>query len=381
MEFEEVIAVHLGEVVLKGLNRPGFESALIANIRAQAGEACGRIAKTDSRLLIYPTDQERTLKSLAKVFGISWYSPAIICKREIEEIASLVVEKAQMLKGIGVRVEASRSDKSYRLTSPEIERHVGKALEDAGHVIRLKNPEQRIYISILKEKAVISIGRINGLGGLPAGTSGKALCLLSGGIDSPVASWLMMKRGCGVDFLHVHSGRSSQDVRSSKMMKILETLQGYYPKRCRLFVAPYHEFYKKSMSSDPKSELVLFRRFLFRLAGCVAEKEGHLGVVSGDNIGQVASQTLENLAAVQSACSLPIYRPVLTYDKQEIVDLARKIGTYEISVQEYKDCCSLVAAKHPSTRMKIELAQRLEKEIKMEEIIDKTLEQLEIIEI
>ncbi len=375
----EAISVHFAEIALKGRNRSQFESALVDSIRSQVGG--GKISRAESRIMVFPEGgMEAALKSLSKVFGIAWFSQSCIAGRDVDGITALVLERAAPWKGKRLRVEASRSDKSFALTSPEINRQVGKALELAGHNIDLNTPEQKIYIEILRDSAVISFGRTPGLGGLPVGVSGRVLSMLSGGIDSPVASWLMMKRGCAVDFLHLHAGKSADEVRGSKMPKIIKVLKQYHPPRCRLFIAPYTEFYKRSLAVDPRMELVVFRRFLLRLASRIAAENGHLGLVTGDSIGQVASQTLDNLLAVNEAASLPVYRPLATYDKQEIVSLAKRVGTYDLSIEDYKDCCSLVAAKHPSTKVKPEKARAIENEINIQDIVEKTLAQTETIE-
>jgi thiamine biosynthesis protein ThiI len=376
----EAISVHFAEIALKGRNRPQFESALADNIRSQLGSGA-KVSRAESRIIITPEGgMEDALKRLSRVFGIAWFSRSYITSKDMEEIIALVLGKALPLKGTRLRVEASRSDKSFPLKSPDINRAIGKALEGAGHSIDLNTPERRIYVEVLRESAVVSFGRSQGLGGLPVGASGKVLSLLSGGIDSPVASWLMMKRGCCVDFLHLHAGRSIDEARGSKMPKLVEALKQYHPQKCRLFVAPYDEFYKRSVAVDPRVELVVFRRFMLRLASAIAAQNGHLGLVTGDNIGQVASQTLENLLAANEAASLPVYRPLATYDKQEIISLAQKVGTYGLSIEDYKDCCSLVAAKHPSTKVKPDKARAIEEEIRMEEIVEKTLARVEVLE-
>jgi thiamine biosynthesis protein ThiI len=378
----EIISVHFAEIALKGRNRSDFENALVANVRAALGPGAGRIERTESRILIHPkVDAAEASQKLGKVFGIAWFSPSYVVGRDIGGIKELVLEKSKGIMGRKLRVEASRADKSFLMTSPDINREVGQALEQGGHSIDIRNPEQRIYIEILRDRALVSFGRIPGPGGLPVGTAGKVLSLLSGGIDSPAASWLMMKRGCAVDFLHIHSGAYAKEALESKIPRLVRKLREYSPLRCRLFIAPYTEFYKKSLNADPKAELVVFRRFILRLAERIARENGHLGIVTGDNIGQVASQTLENLAAVADSTTLPVYRPLLTYDKQEIVALAERIGTYRISIEEYKDCCSLVAAKHPSTRVRPEKARAIEEEIGIGSIIEKTLEQAECVEI
>jgi thiamine biosynthesis protein ThiI len=377
---ETVILANYSEIALKGKNRPDFEKALVQNIRRLLGKSIHRIERKESRLIIHPRDVDEALHLLGNVFGITGYAKTFICSRKIEDIQGLLLGQEQ-LRGFTIKVDAARSDKSYPLTSPQINREIGKALEAAGFRINLKQPEKKITINILKKDALISLERMRGLGGLPVGATGKVLSLLSGGIDSPVASYLMMKRGCVVDYLHVHSSPRSKDVLSSKIPKTIEVLSRFHPAKIRLFIAPYTEFYKKSANIDPRIEMIIFRRFIFRLANRIARDHMHLGIVSGDNIGQVASQTLENLSAVNDASTIPIYRPLATFDKQEIIDLSKKIGTYDLSIEEYKDCCSLVAPRHPSTRVKPEAASKAEQEIGIGRIVEKTIEQMEVVEI
>jgi thiamine biosynthesis protein ThiI len=225
---------------------------------------------------------------------------------------------------------------------------------------------------------LVSWEKTQGAGGLPYGSSGKLLSLLSGGIDSPVASWMMMRRGCAMDFLHMHAEHS---VNNSKIMKLLSALREYSPKKLRMFAIPYNEFYKKSTQMEEKSELILFRRFILRLANRIAEEHGHLGVVTGDSVGQVASQTLENLLATNEISNIPVYRPLAGTGKQEIVDLGKRIGTYNISIEPYKDCCSLVAARHPSTRTKLVEIRTIEDKIEINKIVDRTMKEIEIVEL
>ncbi len=376
----EAISVHFAEIALKGRNRPQFEKALTDNIRHAIGPDA-KIVRTESRVIVYTEGPaQETAAALSKVFGVAWFAPSYVTDRDIGAVTDIVMEKAAPLKGARLKVEASRSDKSFPLTSPEINRHVGMALEEAGHAIDIQNPERKIYVEMLRDRAIVSFGKIAGLGGLPVGSSGKVLSLLSGGIDSPVASWLMMKRGCSVDYIHVHSGRSPDELRGSKMPRLVEALKAYHPQKCRLFAVPYNEFYKRTLATDPRIELVLFRRFILRLASRVAEANGHLGLVTGDSIGQVASQTLENLLAASEAASLPVYRPLAALDKQEIIAIAERIGTYKLSIEDYKDCCSLVAAKHPSTKVPLARAKKAGDEIGMEEIVERTLAETETLE-
>jgi len=379
--FERIYNIHVGEIALKGRNRHIFEQRLIDNIGSAAG--CRKIEKASGRFILHPgkTPAAGIEAGLLKTFGIEWFSESLRLGNEPEDILDAIVKNAGGLKKKSMKLETTRAYKQYPLTSVELNRKIGMLLEKKGFNVDLENPEARIYLEILKDSAIVSFGKTRGLGGLPVGSSGRVLSMLSGGIDSPVASWLAMKRGCSVDFLHVHAFPTNEKAKKSKIMKMAEKLKEYSPPKIRLFLVPYGSFYEKSFGMKSRSELVLFRRFIFRLANRIAEKEGHLGFVTGDSIGQVASQTLENLLATTAASDYPVYRPLVGHDKQEIVDLAKKIGTYDISIQEYRDCCSLVAEKHPATRAKLPAVKNEEEKIGIGEIVEKTIKGMEVVEL
>lgn len=387
MPASKVINVHFGEIALKGGNRSSFENLLIRNISsALAPLGSFGIRKEESRLVVTPKaefDEDAVKGALSRVFGVEFFSVSISAKADIEDMKKAVLSHGAYLSGKSIRVETRRSDKRFPLNSQKVNEVVGAALVGAGCSVDLENPDETVFIEILSDRALISLDRTRGPGGLPVGCSGKVLSLLSGGIDSPVSSWMMMKRGCDVDFLHVHPFADNREAVDSKIMKLAKALRAYSPadRPMRLFVVPYNEFYKKSMAMDQKSELVVFRRFILRLANELAKKHGYRGLVTGDSLGQVASQTLGNLFATNEASQIPVFRPLIGFNKQEIVDLAKRIGTYEMSIEEYKDCCSLVAYKNPSTNVKLEAAKKIEEEIEMEKIVEKTLGQVEVVEI
>jgi thiamine biosynthesis protein ThiI len=374
---KRVYNIHVGEIAIKGKNRKFFESRLMENIRSATN--C-RVESAMGRFILHPgkTGRSKIEEGLSKTFGIEWFSESFYIKNRIEVITDTVMKNADRKKTL--KLDTRRAYKGYPMTSPEINKKVGMALEKAGFRIDLENPEERVFIEILKDSALVSLRKIRGLGGLPVGCSGKVLSLLSGGIDSPVASWLMMKRGCTVDFLHLHAFPTNKKAKKSKIMRMVKKLKEYSPAKIRLFLVPYGRFYEKSFEIKPKNELVVFRRFIFRIANKITEKEGYLGFVTGDSIGQVASQTLENLYATTDASFHPVYRPLLGYDKREIIDLAKKIGTYDISIEKYRDCCSLVAEKHPATKAKPGAVKREEKKINVEKIAEDTMKETEIVE-
>lgn len=382
-KMKHAIVIHYSEIALKGQNRSNFEKILLANINKKLErEEYEKIEKKLSRILVRLNKNEsaeRICDKLKQVFGIKWLSPAFAIEKNLEILEKEIIKAAAPYKEKTIKIETKRADKNFPITSLEISKRLATILEKNGFKMELKKTEVRIFVEVLNDEIIIAYKRIEGKGGLPLGCSGKVLCLFSGGIDSPVAAWLMMRRGCSTDLLHVHSFPSLENIRESKIEKIRKKLEEYSPNSIKLYAVPYDEFYANAVSFPEREEAVLFRRFIVKVANKIAEKEGYLGLVMGDNIGQVASQTLENIAVVDEASKIPIYRPLLTMSKEEIIRLAQKIGTYEASIEKYKDCCSLVAPKHPATKVnkkKIELA---EKKADINKIVEKTLEKIEII--
>lgn len=371
-------AVTSSEITLKGRNRGFFETILKKNLQASLGQATVSKKGTSRFLISVNADEEEVRGSLEKVFGVDTISFPAEVPLDIRKIEETALSYGITNKSI--RVHTRRSSKKFSMTSAQVNNVIGKALVDSGCTVDLDNPDETVFIDILDKSALISTGKTKGPGGLPVGSSGKVLSLLSGGIDSPVASWLMMKRGCTVDFLHMHSFKSNKDVRKSKIMEIAEKLREYSPRKMRIFAVPYTEFYKKTLSTDSKKEMVIFRRFLLRLANRIARRKKHKGIVMGDSIGQVASQTLDNIMAANDASHLPVFRPLVSFNKNEIVDLAVKIGTYEASIKEYKDCCSLVAGTG-ATNLGLRTVKKIEEEMNIEELADRTLGLCEIIEV
>jgi len=370
---EDVINIHLGELTLKGKNRGVFEKRLIDNIKAVVPRS--RIKNIRGRILLYPEDADSALECLKKVFGISWFSRSVEAEKNVKKIG------AAANRNVGneaVKIETRRIDKKFPKTSIEISQEVAEYLYEKGKTPVVKNYKKMVLVEILKDKALVTFDRINGLGGLPYGSSGKLLALLSGGIDSPVASWLMMRRGCSMEFFHMHPF-TNKKIKKSKMTELVGKLSEFSPKPLKLHAASYDEFYDKIEYITPSDRMIVFRRFIFRLGNRIAKKNKAKAMVTGDSLGQVASQTLSNLDAVGSVSSIPVFRPLIGMDKQEIIDIGRRIGTYDISIKPYQDCCALVAEKHPSIKPDIKKLEEIEKEIKIEKIVEKTLENTETI--
>jgi len=362
------------EILLKGKNKSFFRNALLRNLRSSLGDI--QVISKGGHILVY-TDNRDAAGILANTFGIDYASPSTSVKPDIEAIKKAV--EPYGFPGKSIKVQTRRSEKKFPLSSQQVNEIIGSMFVEKGSTVDLDDPDHTVYVDILDDRAIVSFEKIRCAGGLPVGSSGRVLSMLSGGIDSPVSSWLMMKRGCSVGFLHVHSLPSNRDVSKTKIMKIVRQLKRYHPPPIRLFVAPYSEFYKKSLSLGSRNELVVFRRFLLKLGNRLAEKEHFGALVTGDSLGQVASQTLANIATTNEVSGLPVLRPLISYTKQDIVDLSRKIGLYGDSVEAYKDCCSLVAHKSPSTKVKPEAARKLEEKIRVDEIVDRTLELCDVV--
>jgi thiamine biosynthesis protein ThiI len=376
---KNIISIQYGEIALKGQNRREFVGALVKNIkRALDGLNFDRVSTGDSRVVLQLNEKseiEEITKRLKRVFGIEWFSIARESEKDVEKIKETILDYlSKNAVPTPIKVEAKRSDKSFPLKSNEISSIVGKAIDEKGYETDLENQKTTIRISINQKSAIITFDKIPCFGGLPVGSSGKVICLLSGGIDSPVAAIQMMKRGCSIDLLHFYQFPEHEQVMKSKIADIVGILRTYGFDG-NIYLAPYSEFYKATFTSiPPRKELVVFRRFIIKVANRMAMETRAIGIATGDNLAQVASQTLENLYVTNEAAEMPVYRPLVCYNKQEIIKLAKEYGTYEASIKEYKDCCSLIAAAHPETKTKLEEIKELEIKADISKIVDKTME-------
>jgi len=363
-----MLLVRYGEIGLKGQNRPLFENQLIRNIKSKLGNV--KIEKDSGSILVHFDSSDK----LKEVFGISWYAPVTETGLSLKEIQDPVLQMLKEKKPKTFRITVNRSDKRFPMKSQDLAREIGKVCETKGYPVKLEGAELEVFVDILGKRALVYTEKIPGPGGLPVGTSGKVLCLLSGGIDSPVAAFLMAKRGCRVDFLHFYALRDISEVKKSKIPRLVKELEKFCGDS-KVYLAPFLDFQMAVLKSG-EYELQLFRRFMLKLAEEFAKKHGYEALVLGDNLNQVASQTMSNMNAVQAGIEMQVFRPLLTFDKREIIDLAEKIGTYDLSVEDYKDCCSIIAKK-PKTRMEKEKLFELEEKIKLKSLIDTTISQTE----
>jgi thiamine biosynthesis protein ThiI len=360
------VVVHYQEIALKGRNRPWFIGRLARNIRtALADLDVKRVVPKMGRIEVVLGSAEAwdlVAERLRQVFGIANFSRAALVPLDIDGIAKAILTDLGDLTVSTFRVSARRADKRFPLTSPQIEREVGGRIKEAkGWTVDLDNPEFTIHIEALTGEAFYHFGKEPGPGGMPTGVSGRVVALLSGGIDSPVAAYRLMKRGCRVIPVHFHSypilSRASQE-----KVRELAALLTRYQQYTRLYMVAFGEIQQQVMLAvAPPLRVVIYRRLMLRIAQSIAEKVHAGALVTGEVIGQVASQTLENMSTIAAVTTLPVFRPLIGMDKEEIIAEAERLGTFPISIIEDQDCCQLFTPKHPATKARrdeIDAAER-----------------------
>lgn len=356
------LVVHYAEIGTKGNNRPFFESRLERNLLQKLEPLGGfTVQKVDQRLIVsHRSDPEawRTaLSALRSVFGVAWLARVVEASPEYPQVrraASAELSAAKASGASSFRVTARRANKGYPLTSQQMAARLGEdIMGDTGMKVDLSNPGVTLFVEILSDRVLLHTGKERGPGGLPVGVTGRVVHLLSGGIDSPVAAWLMMKRGCDLTYVHFFVAPDAAEILATKVARLTRTLAGYGTGAARLVLVPFSEYQVATSDLRPDYEPVVFRHFMRIVAEKVAHRVGAAALSTGDNLGQVASQTLYNLACIDAGSSMPTLRPVVGHDKSEIVELAQRIGTYVDSIEDYKDCCSIVS-RHPRTRMSVE---------------------------
>lgn len=371
----ESVIVHYQEIALKGRNRPWFVERLVANLRrALADLDVVRVRALMGRIEVVPgpgAAWDEVRRRLGRVFGVANFSRARRTGRDLDELAAAVLADLAGHDPRSFRVTARRADKSYALTSPEIERRVGGLIRAArGWRVDLGNPELVVRIEILPREAFYALDRHAGPGGLPSGASGRVLCLLSGGIDSPVAAYRLMKRGCRVRFVHFHSYPILSHASQDKVREIVRLLTRYQL-ASRLYLVAFGEIQRQVVvSAPPALRVVLYRRLMMRIAERLARGARAGALVTGEAVGQVASQTLENLGVIDAAVtSLPVLRPLIGSDKNEISDEAQALGTYPISIVPDQDCCQLFTPRHPVTRGRRSAVEAAERGLPIDELV------------
>lgn len=378
--------VHYQEIALKGKNRPWFLTRLIRNIRRAVSDldvtavksVMGRI-----EVVLGPTaDPAQVGERIRTVFGIANYSYAGRAPLDLDAIAKAILADLGDRVPASFRVSARRADKRFPMPSPQIEREVGGRIHEArGWKVDLTNAELTIHVQMLTRDAFYYFGRERGAGGLPTGTAGRVACLLSGGIDSPVAAWRMMKRGCDVTFIHFHSYPILSRASVEKAQQLAELLTRYQHKS-RLYLVPFGEIQQQVLLAIPgPMRVVVYRRLMLRIAERIAGMRRAQALVTGDAVGQVASQTLENLAVVGSAATLPLFRPLIGMDKDEIMDEAKRLGTYPISIIPDQDCCTLFTPRNPLTKARLHDIERAETALPIEEMVLKATTEMDVVDL
>jgi len=382
--------IKYAEIGVKGKNRFIFENALrdqIKNSLKSLGEYI--VTKEQGRIYIdcpEEYDYEETVEALHRVFGIAQICPVLIVDTiEWEPLKQAVgdyVEEKYSDKNFTFKVEAKRGDKNYPMTSPEICADMGEYLlaRFPEMKVDVRTPSIRLVVEV-RNKSYVYSEIIPGLGGMPVGSNGKAMLLLSGGIDSPVAGYMVSKRGVTIDAVYFHAPPYTSERAKQKVVDLAKLISRYTGP-IKLYVINFTEIQMYIYEKCPHEELtIIMRRYMMRIAQKIAEETGSLGLITGESIGQVASQTLQSLASTNEVCTMPVYRPLIAYDKQDIIHIAEKINTYETSILPYEDCCTIFVAKHPVTKPNLKVIRHSERclEEKIDEMFKVALETKEII--
>ena len=373
------VLIRYHEIALKKGNRSYFTELLRRNLLSAVKDLdVEEIRILPARLLLAfnnDIDSATVASRIRTVFGVANFSMVERTERDIDVLRSRILEFVNGAQFSSFRVETQRGDKTFPLTSPEINRRLGAAVkEHTGARVDLSNPEFTISVEILPRDVFFGFNRIPGAGGLPVGASGRVVSLISGGIDSPVAAYRMMQRGCRLIFVHFHS-TPYLDKTSQEKVRQLVTMLTRHQFLSRLYLVPFGEIQRQIVAAVSRPlRVVLYRRMMLRIAEGVAKREKAKALVTGESLAQVASQTLDNMAVIQQAATVPILRPLVGMDKQEIIDQARRIGTFDISSIPDQDCCQLFVPKHPATKANVRETEEAESSLNITELVRSGLE-------
>jgi tRNA uracil 4-sulfurtransferase len=384
---DRFIVAHYHEIGLKKGNRDYFENSLCLNIHKALGsltDGSGAVRRISGRILIRvkpDADMARVHEALSCVFGIAYFAEAWNSDQDLGVLEANAWERMRNHSFGSFRIDAKRSEKTFPFTSVEINQRVGAYIKErSGARVDLDHAERTCWIEIVEKYALIYTHRHPGPGGLPSGTSGKVVVLLSGGIDSPVAAWKLIKRGCRAVFVHFHSFPYTNRESQEKTRQLAQAL-ARYQFQSKLYLVPFAEVQRRIMVDTPvETRVILYRRYMMRIAAQIAHRERARVLVTGDSVGQVASQTIENIDVISRAVAMPILRPLIGDDKLEIIELARKIGTYDISIQPDQDCCSLFVPKHPETKANLRQVEESEKRLQVAEVMQNAVASAEVSE-
>ena len=378
--------IKYAEIGTKGKNRYMFEDALVKQIRYALRDVDGRfeVSKESGRIYVKAEgeyDYDDTVEALKRVFGIADICPMVqIDDKDYENLKQHVRDYMDQVypdKNITFKVDARRGDKQYPVTSDQINRDLGEVILEAFPQMKVDvhHPDVLLHVEVRQKINLFSV-KIPGPGGMPVGTNGKAMLLLSGGIDSPVAGYMIAKRGVKIDAVYFHAPPYTSDRAKQKVVD-LANLVARYAGPIMLHVVNFTDIQLYIYDKCPHEELtIIMRRYMMRIAQTIAEQNGAIALITGESIGQVASQTVQSLAATNEVCTMPVFRPVIGFDKQEIVDVSEKIGTFETSIQPFEDCCTIFVAKHPVTKPNINVIHSSERKLeeKIEQMVETALE-------
>lgn len=383
---KEIFLLKEGEIALKGLNKRNFEEAFIKNLRHRL-KPLGKFEYTRAQSTVYvvpseDVDVDEAFSRCCKVFGAAAVCRAVVCEKSMESIAESAVEYLgdELSCKKTFKVEAKRSDKHFPLKSPEICAELGGILLDkfTNLSVDVKNPEISVTVEIRDTNAYVHAVRVSGAGGIPVGTSGKAMLLLSGGIDSPVAAYMMAKRGICVEAIHFAAPPYTSERARLKVERLCEKLTPYCGD-IKFFCVPFTKIQEALRDNCPEELFtIIMRRLMMEIAQRVAAKEDCMALITGESVGQVASQTLGAMVCTDAACRIPVFRPVIGMDKTEIIEISRKIDTFETSIEPYEDCCTVFTPKHPKTRPILEEVVKAQESFDFEPLIAEAVENTEL---
>ncbi len=382
----DIILLKLGEIVLKGLNRRSFEQKLLGNIRRRlVGLGKFKVTCMQSTIYVEPesddADLDAAFEALQDVFGIVKISRAAACEKDKDAIARMAIDylRGDMLRAKSFKVESKRSDKSFPMTSIELSQYVGGELQEAYPNCRVDvhEPELIVHLEIRDLAAYVHAQPVQGAGGMPVGSNGVAVTLLSGGIDSPVSSYMIAKRGVRLIPVHFFSFPYTSQQAKEKVVELAQILTRYCG-RMTLEVVPFTHIQEEIRDKCPEEYFTLImRRFMMRIAERIANEWNAKAIVTGENLGQVASQTMEAMASTQAVIELPVLQPLIGMDKEEIVQLSRKIGTFDTSILPYEDCCTVFTPRHPRTRPKLAEVEAAESALDVDALVEEAFRGIE----
>ena len=382
----DILLLKLGEIVLKGLNRKGFEQKLMGNIRRRL-VPIGKFKVTCMQSTVYVealeenADMDAAFEAVQKIFGVVKISRAAACEKDKDAIARLAIDylREDMLRAKSFKVESKRSDKSFPMTSIELSQYIGGALQEAYPATRVDvhDPELTVHVEIRDLAAYVHASPVDGAGGMPVGSNGTAVTLLSGGIDSPVSTYMIARRGVRLIPIHFFSFPYTSQAAKEKVVELGRLLTAYCG-RMTLEVVPFTHIQEEIRDKCPEEYFTLImRRFMMRIATRIAKDNGAKAIVTGENLGQVASQTMEAMASTQAVTPLPTLQPLVGMDKEEIVQWARRIGTFDTSILPYEDCCTVFTPRHPRTRPKLSEVEAVEAALDVTALVDEALAGIE----